>query len=142
MSKKISKARHSKPFKFSDKSIKSSGACRTVFILEAYCNRGLIRLGLGDYQSALADFNEALLLDPNHADAYNKRGNALANLGDLRQALGDFDSAVRLAPNSTEAYYNRGVARTEVGNLQGAIADYTRAIRLNPVVLQKLTLVW
>ena len=39
---------------------------------EAYGNRGISYLELGQYQRAIEDHDKAIELDPNHAVAYNK----------------------------------------------------------------------
>ena len=39
----------------------------------------------------LADFNKAIELNPNYADAYYNRGNAKGNLKDYKGAIADFN---------------------------------------------------
>jgi tetratricopeptide (TPR) repeat protein/S1-C subfamily serine protease len=83
-------------------------------------------------QGAIADYDKAISLNPNYADAYNNRGNTRKALGDKQGAIADYDKAISLNPNYTDAYNNRGGTRAALGDKQGAIADYDKAISLNP----------
>jgi Flp pilus assembly protein TadD len=49
------------------------------------------------YGRAIADFNEAIRLDPNDASAYTARGNAYNATGEIDRADADFNQAKRLA---------------------------------------------
>jgi tetratricopeptide (TPR) repeat protein len=82
-----------------------------------------------DNQGAIADYNEAIRLNPNDAVAYYNRGNAKSDLGDNQGAIADYNEAIRLNPNDAEAYYNRGVVKSDLGDNQGAIADYNLSSR-------------
>ncbi len=84
------------------------------------------------YEQAIADYDQALALNPEYAEAYNNRGNAYADLGDYEQAIADYDQALALNPEYAEAYNNRGVAYASLGEYEIAIADYDQAISLNP----------
>ena len=97
-----------------------------------YLTRGIARYDRKDYDGAIADYDQAIRLDPKFAIAYNNRGNARKAKGDLDGAIADYDQAIRLNPKYATAYYNRGLARKAKGNLDGAIADYDQAIRLDP----------
>lgn len=97
---------------------------------------GLISLGgskanQGDYQGALAYYNQALRIDPNNVDAYFRRGIAFFEIKDYQAAIKDFNQVVRLSPDNDLAYFLRGLARSFANDKQGAIEDYTQAIRLN-----------
>ena len=91
---------------------------------EAYYNRGIARLVLGDYKAALADFDHAISLNPDYAEAYSNRGNAKRALGDDEAAIADFDRAIRLKPDDALAYYNRGNANAILGHLEEARTDF------------------
>ena len=60
---------------------------------------------------ALAEYTEAIRLDPNDADAYNNRGIADNNNADYAEALADFTEALRIAPHY-------GIAKTGLKRAQ------------------------
>ena len=47
----------------------------------------------GDYQGALAAYSQAIVFNPNYAQAYNNRGSARRTLGDSKGAVADFNQA-------------------------------------------------
>jgi tetratricopeptide (TPR) repeat protein len=85
-----------------------------------------------DYRVAMADYTQALKINPNDAKAYINRGNARDELGDKQGAITDYTQALKINPNYADAYYNRGIVRSELGDKQGAITDYTQALKINP----------
>ncbi|BAY27619.1 tetratricopeptide TPR_2 repeat protein [Calothrix sp. NIES-2100] len=85
-----------------------------------------------DYRGAIADYTEAIRLDPNYTYAYNNRGNARDDIGDKQGAIADYNAAIEIDPNYANAYYNRGFVRDDLGDKQAAIADYTTAIKIDP----------
>lgn len=98
----------------------------------AYSNRGMVYRGKGDNDRALADYNEAIKLDPNNAKAYNNRGNLYDDRGDRDRAIADFNQAIKLDPTFAVAYNNRGTAYSNKGDNERALADYNAAIRIDP----------
>ena len=85
-----------------------------------------------DAEGQIADYSEALRLNPDYAEAFNNRGVARKSKGDLEGAIADYSEALRLNPQDALAFNNRGNARKNQGDLEGAIADYSEALRLNP----------
>ena len=63
-----------------------------------------------DYDKAIADYNEAIRLDPGYAHAYNGRGKTWSAKKDYDKAIADYNEAIRLYPGYVHAYCNRGVA--------------------------------
>ncbi|MGK7949257.1 MAG: tetratricopeptide repeat protein, partial [Xenococcaceae cyanobacterium] len=86
----------------------------------------------GNYQQAISDYDRAIEIDPQLADAYNNRGNAHSYQGNYQQAISDYDRAIEIDPQLAQAYYNRGIAHSYQGNYQQAISDYNKAIEINP----------
>jgi tetratricopeptide (TPR) repeat protein len=85
----------------------------------------------GDIEGAIADYTEAVRLNPNYAKAHNKRGIIRArNLKDYPAAKADFDRAIEINPNYGDAYYNRARVREFLEDEDGAIADYQKAAEL------------
>ncbi|GCA76137.1 lipopolysaccharide assembly protein B [Microcystis aeruginosa NIES-2520] len=86
----------------------------------------------GDYQGAIADYNQAIKIKPDYAAAYINRGIAKSDLGDKQGAIADYNQAIKIKPDYADAYLNRGVAKSDLGDKQGAIADYNQAIKIKP----------
>jgi tetratricopeptide (TPR) repeat protein len=59
-------------------------------------NRGIARSAEGDQQGAIADYTQAITLNPNHVNAYYNRATARANLGDKKGATEDYQKAADL----------------------------------------------
>jgi tetratricopeptide (TPR) repeat protein len=89
-----------------------------------------------DFQSgrreAVAQFNQAVTLNPRYTIAYFMRALAKYQLNDSQGALADYNQAISLNPQNVNAYYNRGILKNDLNDLKGALADYNQAISLNP----------
>ena len=87
---------------------------------------------LGDFDGALADYNQALTRKPTIAAAFFNVGLIKVRRGDIDGGIAAYDKALELDPKLARAYYNRGNAKDTEGDLDGAIADYTQSIELEP----------
>jgi tetratricopeptide (TPR) repeat protein len=85
---------------------------------------------LKHYTAAIADYNSALLLNPNLAQAYFNRGAIRLQMENSLAALADFESAIRLDRDFAKAYFNRGVTRYKLRKVQGAFEDFQKAAGL------------
>jgi tetratricopeptide (TPR) repeat protein len=95
-----------------------------------YNNRANAYYELAQYQQAIADYDQAIDLNPAYAKAYNNRANAYYELAQYQQAIADYDQAIDLNPSYAEAYNNRGNAYADLGQYEQAIESYTQAIDL------------
>jgi len=98
----------------------------------AFSRRGFANLLRGQEAAALADFTEALRLDPRDDWALTNRGLILLNTGRVDEAKADLEAAIRLNPRNDTALALRGLLNQERGDLDAAMADFDEAIRLNP----------
>ena len=87
---------------------------------------------LADPIKAIEYLNNAIKLQPNHANVYNNRGIAYASLGQYQLAIDDYNKAIRLEPDHASAYNNRGNAYANLGQHQQAIDDFNHVLRLEP----------
>ncbi len=114
-------------------------------LAKAYFNRGLAYRGAGRYKRAIADFTNAIKLDPKHKKAYDYRGRSYEKIGESQKAQRDFDKISKPEPNvnseakaaqdpskKARAYNKRGLAFDDNGKYTLAIAEFTKAIRLKP----------
>jgi tetratricopeptide (TPR) repeat protein len=64
-----------------------------------------------EYDKAIADYTEAIRLDPQNAQVYTCRGWAWQNKSDFAKALADYNEAARLDPKDSFAVNNRNWLR-------------------------------
>lgn len=86
----------------------------------------------GEFDSALAEINKAIELNPNCGDSYRIRGVIYSNRGEAEKSMADFNKAIELNPEDYKSYHNRGFYYYKKGELDKAIAEYTKALELNP----------
>ena len=86
----------------------------------------------GEYERALAKYDEALEIDRNHIHALRGRARTLMQLGRAPQALNAFNTVISLEPDFGASYANRGILHDRMGRYEKAIADYERALTLDP----------
>ncbi len=98
----------------------------------AFTNRGLAYKSKGQWDKAIADFSEAIRLNPDFAEAFTNRGNIYYGQGQFDRAIEDYDKAIDLKPDLAEAFGNRGNVYRKKGQFDRAIEDYDKAIRLKP----------
>ena len=61
-------------------------------------NRGIAYKTRGDFDRAIGDYSEAIVLNPQFADAFLSRGMAYKTKGDLGHAIDDYGRAIQLNP--------------------------------------------
>ena len=105
---------------------------KTTFLGLAYNNRGVARKQAGDRQGALADFVEAIDLNPRDARPWLNRGNLYFNAGEFDTALKDYNKSLELDSKNAEAYASRGAAYGAQNRFELAERDLDRAIELDP----------
>jgi protein O-mannosyl-transferase len=82
---------------------------------------------------AIAEYQTAVRIYPNYADAHNNLGAILLQSGRVNEAVAEYRAAVRLDPDYPDAHSNLGSALSRIpGRLPEAIAELETAVRLDP----------
>ncbi len=90
--------------------------------------RGEARFVIADYEAAIADFGEALTLDPTNHLAWLGRGKSRIETGDYGEAIENLDQALKLQGSDDRALYWRGEALMRAGDAEEALRFYTQAL--------------
>jgi tetratricopeptide (TPR) repeat protein len=106
---------------------------------QAYLQRGDSYADRHEYDRAIADYTQAIHLQPDYAEAYNNRGYAYYWQGQYPNAIADYDRAIALRPTYPYAYNNRGAAYMASGDPDRAIPDFDRALQQQPELIQAYT---
>ncbi len=97
-----------------------------------YNNRGLAYYQRGDLNRALAEYDQALAIDPNNVEAHSNRTIVYTIKKDFNRALADINEALTINPNDAEVYNNRGNVYNAMEDLNRALMDYNEAINYDP----------
>jgi tetratricopeptide (TPR) repeat protein len=98
----------------------------------AYRKRAVAWKLRGELDIAIADFNEAIRLNPKSAMAFNGRAIVWDAKRDYDKTIADYTEALRIDPKNAGLFYNRGIAWRKKNDYDKAIADYSEALRLDP----------
>ncbi len=117
---------------------------KLVATSEARAIRGFAWKRKGDKDKAMADFDEAIRLNPKEALAWRVRGATWAAKGEYAKTLADYTEAIRVGPDNTDSLHHRvnllsACPDAKYRDGKQAVADATRACELsgykNPLYL-------
>ena len=97
-----------------------------------YLNRGLVYYNQKKWELALANYNEAIAINPDLALAYNNRGMIYYDQKKFLLALTDFKKAVTIDPYLASAYHNFGVICYVQQRWEAALVNFDAAIAIDP----------
>jgi formylglycine-generating enzyme required for sulfatase activity/lipoprotein NlpI len=98
----------------------------------AYNNRGNAYTSERQYDLAIADYDEAIKINPTYAKPFNNRGVAYQKQGNYDLALKDFAAAITIDPNYADAFANRAEIYQKQADYPTALKDFDQAIKLQP----------
>jgi len=110
----------------------ASRRLKGIDLAQLYYNRGVEYAAKGECKRAIADYNEAIRLDPKYVSAYNNRGDCYVRQGSNLRALEDYAKATELDPSDSRAYKNRAEAYENLGQIDRALEAYSEAVRIDP----------
>ncbi|TCJ14733.1 tetratricopeptide repeat protein [Parasulfuritortus cantonensis] len=94
--------------------------------------RGNDLLDRGELDAARVQYQEALALDPDHADACICLGFVLKEMGQSEAAMPYLERAARLRPDSDDAHYLLGLAAEALGDGETAARHLASAVAIKP----------
>ena len=124
--------------KYSEAQIAEKQKNKAALILD----KGEVFYKTGKHREALINYNQAIELSPNLAEAYISRSvvlyvdsRTIGTPADQVKAMDDINRALELNPNSARAYRWRAYMKKWADDKNTALADVDRAIKLNPQYL-------
>lgn len=72
----------------------------------AYCEQGIAWIRLGEYDKAIAEFDQAIAINSDQVAAYGNRGNAWREKGEYNNAIADYNHTLAINPNYAESCNN------------------------------------
>jgi tetratricopeptide (TPR) repeat protein len=81
---------------------------------------------------AIADYDQAIALDPNMTIAYGNRAAAWLRKADAGRAVADAEAAIRVKPDFVPGHQIRADALKSQGRRDDAVAEYRRVLELGP----------
>jgi tetratricopeptide (TPR) repeat protein len=99
----------------------------------AYYRRGILYFRKKEYDRAIADLTQALLLNhPQPHAVYKDRGRVYFADGDYDRAIADFTESIKLDAKDPVPYDDRARVHDARKEYDRVIADLTEAVRLDP----------
>ena len=97
-----------------------------------YCNLGIIKMALQQWDDAINVFHAILQSGSGDAKTYFNLAIALEEKGQLDEAITAYNSALSLNADDTETLNRLGNVYSQVNRLEEARAIYNRALEINP----------
>ncbi|HEY1717936.1 MAG TPA: tetratricopeptide repeat protein [Verrucomicrobiae bacterium] len=97
----------------------------------ARVNFGVALEKQGRDAEALANYREALRINPRSVQAHNNLANFLDDMGRPDEAFAEYQKALELNPRAPLAHDNLGTLLTELGRFDEAMNEYAQAARLD-----------
>lgn len=89
-------------------------------------------LAVGHSEEAIIEYDKAIALKPDAAEAYSNKGLDLHSLSRYEEAVVEYNKAISMRPNDAPMYYNKGDRLRELGRYEEATLEHNIVISLNP----------
>jgi tetratricopeptide (TPR) repeat protein len=86
----------------------------------------------GDFESALENYKNVLVIDDSFYQAHYQIGVIETRLGNISTAVQAYTRALEINPSFYRGYYALGLAQKRNGNLDDALAALEKSVEINP----------
>ena len=90
---------------------------------ESHSRDGAVAIARNDFDTAIADFSQAIAMAPRESRYLDQRAGAYFRKGERALARADLDRAITLAPTDLDALLTRAAIRLREHDRTGALAD-------------------
>lgn len=105
---------------------------RNTILAPIFNVRGILLVEKENYKKAFENFNMAVRLDSDYAQAYHNRGFAYFKLGKYNEALSDFKKAIELNDKDPSIFYHIRDTYCALKEKDKAIEYFTSFLDINP----------
>ena len=108
------------PYVHAEENVHTETNCGKIFNLrtaEGFNDQGLERLRKGDYDGAIMNFDKAIELKPDFAEAFYNRGHAYFGKGEINFAMDDYNTAIQQGVNRSDTNAKKPFPMIEVKTL-------------------------
>jgi tetratricopeptide (TPR) repeat protein len=102
----------------------------------ALVDRGIACSGLGNLETALANYSTAISLNPKLTIPLINRADIYAQRKQFELAIQDYPSVLALQPDAAAAYFGRAISWFKLERYSLAASDYSKAATLRPIDVQ------
>ncbi len=86
----------------------------------------------GRFDEAIAQFRQALAIDPNAAEVHCNLGNVLVGQRRFSEAISHYQQALRINPDAAETHHGLATLLLAQGQTEQAMAHWREALRVQP----------
>ena len=97
---------------------------------QEYFKKGMAKKDRKNYKGAMADFNKAIELNPQFAEALLGRAIVKAHWDNYQGAIADCSKAIEIDSLSADAYYIRGFTKLRMKLFDSGCSDLSKAEKL------------
>jgi tetratricopeptide (TPR) repeat protein len=98
----------------------------------AFNNRGFAYYELGEYDNAIQDESQAIVLKPGYIQALLTRAGSYYMLDNYSKAIQDYNQVLAQDSTNAQALYYRGKSKQKTGDAAGGADDIARARAMDP----------
>jgi tetratricopeptide (TPR) repeat protein len=99
---------------------------------EVHFGLGNVLLQRGNVDEAITQYQKALQIEPDYAEAHDNLGTLFVRMGRVEEGIAQFQKALRIQPDYAGAHDNLGAALLQTGKVDEAIAQFQKALQTMP----------